>query len=130
VAESGAEAPLDESILKKDPAAEKEPDAGAVDSDKAKTMFAARAPSLAAVFWSKFPRPTDPPTAPTSVTPALKNPAKAAVDKPVTEDSPALGPPMPRRSPPRVLSTMPRSPSRKRSSRRYGSEPRNGLKMN
>ena len=44
-----------EGVLKKDPAAEKAPDAGAVDSDKAKAMFAAHAP---AVFWSKFERPT------------------------------------------------------------------------
>ena len=81
-----------EDVLKKDPAAEKAPDAGAVDSDKAKAMFAAYAPRPPAVFWSKFTRPTGPPTALTSVTPALKNPAKAAVDKPVTEDSPALEP--------------------------------------
>ena len=33
-----------EGVLKKDPAAEKAPDAGAVDSDKAKAMFAAHAP--------------------------------------------------------------------------------------
>ena len=81
-----------EGVLKKDPAAEKAPDAGAVDSDKAKAKFAAHAPSPPAVFWSKFPRPTGPPTAPTGVTPALKNPAKAAVGMPVTEDSPALEP--------------------------------------
>ena len=35
VAKSGTE-----DVLKKDPAAEKAPDAGAVDSDKAKAMFA------------------------------------------------------------------------------------------
>ena len=45
-----------ENVLKKDPAAEKAPDAGPVDSDKA--MFAAHAPSPTAVFWSKFERPT------------------------------------------------------------------------
>ena len=50
-----------EDVLKKDPAAEKAPDAGPVDSDKA--MFAAHAPSSPAVFWSKFTRPTGPPTA-------------------------------------------------------------------
>ena len=43
-----------EDVLKKDPAAEKAPDAGAVDSDKAKAMFAAHAPSPTADFWSKF----------------------------------------------------------------------------
>ena len=51
VAKSGPEG-----VLKKDPAAEKAPDAGAVDSDKAKamSMFAAHAPRPTAVFWSKF----------------------------------------------------------------------------
>ncbi|EOD06781.1 hypothetical protein EMIHUDRAFT_359412 [Emiliania huxleyi CCMP1516] len=82
VAESGAEeAPLDESILKQDLAAE---EAETVDSDRAKAMFAAHKPSADAVFWSKFERPTDPPPARTGVTkngPALE---------PVTEDSPAL----------------------------------------
>ncbi|EOD22904.1 hypothetical protein EMIHUDRAFT_195332 [Emiliania huxleyi CCMP1516] len=45
-----------EDVLKKDPAAEKAPDAGAVDSDKAKamSMFASHAPRPTAVFWSKF----------------------------------------------------------------------------
>jgi len=55
-----------EDVLKKDPAAEKAPDAGPVDSDKAKAMF---------VFWSKLARPTDPPTVPNGVIkndPALK----------------------------------------------------------
>ena len=55
-----------EDVLKKDPAAEKAPDAGPVDSDKAKAMFA---------FWSKLARPTDPPTVPNGVIkndPALK----------------------------------------------------------
>ncbi|EOD26898.1 hypothetical protein EMIHUDRAFT_236319 [Emiliania huxleyi CCMP1516] len=83
VAESGAEAPLDESILKQDLAAE---EAETVDSDRAKAMFAAHKPSADAVFWSKFERPTDPPPARTGVTkngPALE---------PVTEDSPALEP--------------------------------------
>ena len=81
MAESGAEAPLDESILKQDLAAE---EAETVDSDRAKAMFAAHKPSADAVFWSKFERPTDPPPARTGVTkngPALE---------PVTEDSPAL----------------------------------------
>ena len=40
-----------EDVDKKDPAAEKAPDAGAVDSDKAKAMFAAHAPRPTAVFW-------------------------------------------------------------------------------
>ena len=78
MAESGAEAPLDESILKKDLAA-----AETVDSDRAKAMFAAHKPSANAVFWSKFERPTDPPPARTEDAPALK---------PVTEDAPALEP--------------------------------------
>ena len=43
-----------EDVLKKDPVAEKAPDAGAVDSDKAKAMFATHAPRSPAVFWSKF----------------------------------------------------------------------------
>ena len=84
MAESGAEAPLDESILKKDLAAEEATAAETVDSDRAKAMFAAHKPSADAVFWSKFERPTDPPPARTGVTkngPALE---------PVTEDSPAL----------------------------------------
>ena len=46
-----------EDVLKKDPAAEKAPDAGAVDSDKAKAMFATHVPRPTAVFWSKFERP-------------------------------------------------------------------------
>ena len=62
-----------EDVLKKDPAAEKAPDAGAVDSDKAKAMFATHAPRPPAVFWSKFTRPTGPPTAPTG---ALKGALK------------------------------------------------------
>ena len=78
-AKSGAEASLDESTLKKDPAAEKDPAADKVDSDKA--MSSAHAPSPNAVFWSKL----DPPTSPngTKEAPALK---------PVTEDAPAFKP--------------------------------------
>jgi len=82
VAKSGTE-----DVLKKDPAAEKTPDAGAVDSDKAKAMFAA--PPSPAVFWSKFPRPTGPPTAPTGAVegafkkdiPAAESGAEASVDE-------------------------------------------------
>ena len=74
VAKSGPEG-----VLKKDPAAEKAPDAGAVASDKADAMFAAHATSSPAVFWSKFTRPTGPPTAPTSaVKGALKKDIPAA----------------------------------------------------
>ena len=80
MAESGAEAPLDESILKKDLAAE---EGETVDSDRAKAMFAAHKPRADAVFWSKFERPADPPPARTEDAPALK---------PVTEDAPALEP--------------------------------------
>jgi len=84
-AKSGAEASLDESIhLKKDPAAEKDPDADALDSDKAKAMSSAHAPSPTAVFWSKLERPTDPPTAPNGVN------EEAPALKPVTEDAPAF----------------------------------------
>eukprot|EP00315_Gephyrocapsa_oceanica_P014142 CAMPEP_0185353632 /NCGR_PEP_ID=MMETSP1364-20130426/4674_1 /TAXON_ID=38817 /ORGANISM="Gephyrocapsa oceanica, Strain RCC1303" /LENGTH=504 /DNA_ID=CAMNT_0027953263 /DNA_START=40 /DNA_END=1552 /DNA_ORIENTATION=+ len=82
VAESGAEAPLDESILKKDLAAEEATAAETVDSDRAKAMFAA--PN--AVFWSKLARSTDPPAAPNGVT------TNAPVLKPVIEDAPALEP--------------------------------------
>ncbi|EOD21658.1 membrane attack complex/perforin domain-containing protein [Emiliania huxleyi CCMP1516] len=65
-------------VLKKETAAEKAPAAGAVDSDKAKAMFAAHGPSPA-VFWSKFTRPTGPPTAPTgAVKGALKKDIPAA----------------------------------------------------
>ena len=80
-AKSGAEASLDESTLKKDPAAEKDPDADAVDSGKATAMFSAHEPSPNAVFWSKL----DPPTSPngTKEAPALK---------PDTEDAPAFKP--------------------------------------
>ena len=52
-AKSGAEASLDESILKKGPAAEMAP-AAEVESDLAKAMFAAHKPSANAVSWSKF----------------------------------------------------------------------------
>ena len=83
MAESGAEAPLDESILKQDLAAE---EGETVDSDRAKAMFAAHEPSADAVFWSKFARPTDPTTAPNGVT------TNAPALKPVTEDAPALEP--------------------------------------
>jgi len=75
VAESGAEAPLDESILKKDLAAEGATAAETVDSDRAKAMFAAHKSSANAVFWSKHALSTDPPTARTGVTkngPALE----------------------------------------------------------
>ena len=80
-AKSGAEASLNESTLKKDPAAEKDPAADKVDSGKATAMFSAHEPSPNAVFWPKL----DPPTSPngTKEAPALK---------PVTEDAPAFLP--------------------------------------
>ena len=99
-----------EDVLKKDPAAEKAPDAGAVDSDKANAMFAAHAPRPTAVFWSKFTRPTGPPTAPTGAVkgalkkdiPAAESGAEASVDetgaindralKPVSKVATALKP--------------------------------------
>ena len=89
-----------EDVLKKDPAAEKAPDAGAVDSDKAKAMFTAHEPSPNAVFWSKFTRPTGPPTAPTGADGALKKDipaaesgAEACVDETgVIKNDPALKP--------------------------------------
>ena len=76
-------------VLKKDPAAGKAPDAGAVDSDKAKAMFATHAPSPTAVCLSKFTRPTGPPTAPTGAVegalkkdiPAAESDAEASVDE-------------------------------------------------
>ena len=76
-----------EDVLKKDPAAEKAPDAGPVDSDKA--MFAAHAPIPTAVFWSKFERPT--------VKGALKKAAaksgtEASFDETGVINDPALGP--------------------------------------
>ena len=84
-----------EDVLKKDPAAEKAPDAGAVDSDKAKAMFATHA-----VFWSKFTRPTGPPTAPTGAVkgalkkdiPAATSGAEACVDETGAIKNPALKP--------------------------------------
>ena len=84
MAESGAEAPLDESILKQDLAAE---EAETVDSDRAKAMFAAHKPSADAVFWSKFERPTDPPPARTGVT--KNGPALEPVTKVATAVKPA-----------------------------------------
>ena len=89
-----------EDVLKKDPAAEKAPDAGAVDSDKAKAMFAAHAPRPTAIFWSKFTRPTGPPTAPTGAvkgalkkdTPAATSGAEACVDETGAIKNPALKP--------------------------------------
>ena len=89
-----------EDVLKKDPAAEKAPDAGAVDSDKAKAMFATHAPSPPAVFWSKFTRPTGPPTGPTGAVkgalkkdiPAAESGAEASVDETGAIRNPALKP--------------------------------------
>ena len=88
-----------EGVLKKDPAAEKA--AGAVNSDKAKAMFATHAPSPPAVFWSKFTRPTGPPTAPTGAVkgalkkdiPAAESGAEASVDETgAIKNDPALKP--------------------------------------
>ena len=74
-----------EDVLKKDPAAEKAPDAGAVDSDMAKAMFATHAPRSTAVFWSKFPRPTAPTGAVKGALkkdiPAAESGAEASVDE-------------------------------------------------
>ena len=89
-----------EDVLKKDPAAEEAPDAGPVDSDKAKAMFAAHAPSSPAVFWSKLTRPTGPPTAPTGAVegalkkdiPAAESGAEASVDETGAIKNPALKP--------------------------------------
>ena len=86
-----------EDVLKKDPAAEKAPDAGAVDLDKAKATHAPRPP---AVFWSKFTRPTGPPTAPTGAVkgalkkdiPAATSGAEACVDETGAIKNPALKP--------------------------------------
>ncbi|EOD08755.1 hypothetical protein EMIHUDRAFT_459945, partial [Emiliania huxleyi CCMP1516] len=76
-----------EDVLKKDPAAEKAPDAGAFDSDKAKAMFAAHAP---AVFWSKFERPT---VVGALKKAAAKSGAEASVDETgVIKNDPALKP--------------------------------------
>ncbi|EOD21866.1 hypothetical protein EMIHUDRAFT_240843, partial [Emiliania huxleyi CCMP1516] len=81
VAKSGTE-----DVLKKDPAAVKAPDAGAVDSDKPKAMFATHAPSPPAVFWSKFtPLKKD--------IPAAESGAEACVDETgVIKNDPALKP--------------------------------------
>ena len=76
------------------------PDAGADDSDKAKAMFAAHPPSPTAVFWSKFTRPTGPPTAPTGAVkgalekdiPAAESGAEASVDETGAIKNPALKP--------------------------------------
>ena len=92
--------PGTEDVPKKDPAAEKAPDAGAVDSDKAKAMFAAHEQGPPAVFWSKFTRPTGPPTAPTGAVkgalkkdiPAAKSGAEASVDETGAIKIPALKP--------------------------------------
>ena len=85
-----------EDVLKKDPAAEKAPDAGAVDSDKAKAMFAAHAPRPTAVFWSKFPRPTAPTGAVEGALkkdiPAAESGAEASVDETGVIKNPALKP--------------------------------------
>ena len=78
-----------EDVPKKDLAAEKAPDAGAVDSDKAEATFAAHAPRPTAVFWSRFPRPPGPPMAPTGAVkgalkkdiPAAASGAEASVDE-------------------------------------------------
>ena len=89
-----------EDVPKKDPAAEKAPDAGADDSDKAEAMFAAHAPRRTAVFWSKFTRPSGPPTAPTGAVegalkkdiPAAESGAEASVDETGAIKNPALKP--------------------------------------
>ena len=89
-AKSGAEASLDESTLKKDPAAEKDPAADKVDSDKAKAMSSAHAPSPNAVFWSKL----DPPTSPngTKEAPALKPVTAGGAPLPSIKEFPAEEP--------------------------------------
>ena len=68
-------------------------------SDKAKAMFTAHEPSPNAVFWSKFTRPTGPPTAPTGADGALKKDIPAAesgveacVDETGAIKNPALKP--------------------------------------
>ena len=85
-----------EDVLKKDPAAEKAPDAGAVDSDKSKAMFATHAPRPTAVFWSKFPRPTAPTGAVKGALkkdiPAAGSGAEASVDGTGVIKNPALKP--------------------------------------
>jgi len=87
VAESGAAALLDESILKQDLAAEGATAAETVDSDRAQAMFAAHTPSANADFWSKLARSTDPPTARTGVT--KNGPALEPVSKVATAVKPA-----------------------------------------
>ena len=90
VAKSGTE-----DVLKKDLAAEKAPDAGPVDSDKAKAMFAAHAPLPTAVFWSKFERPAAGAIkgALKKDIPAAKTGAEASVDETgVIKNDPALEP--------------------------------------
>ena len=83
-----------EDVLKKDPAAEKAPDAGAVDSDKAKAMFATHAPSPPAVFWSKFERPAAGAikSALKQDIPAAESGAEASVDETGAIKNPALKP--------------------------------------
>ena len=95
MAESGAEAPLDESILKNDLAAEEATAAETVDSDRAKAMFAAHKPSENAVFWSKFERPAAGAIkgALKKDIPAAKSGAEASVDETgVIKNDPALKP--------------------------------------
>ena len=78
-----------EDVLKKDPAAEKAPDADAVDSDKAKAMFAAHAPSPTADFWSKF----DPTVKGALKKAAAQSGAEASFDETgVIKNDPALKP--------------------------------------
>ena len=89
MAESGAEAPLDESILKKDLAAEEATAAETVDSDRAKAMFAAHKPRANAVFWSKFERPADPPPARTEDAPALEPVTAGGAPLPSIKELPA-----------------------------------------
>ena len=85
-----------EDVLKKDPAAETAPEAGAVDSDKAKAMFAAHVPRSTAVFWSKYPRPTAPTGAVKGALkkdiPAAESGAEASVDETGAIKNPALKP--------------------------------------
>ena len=80
----------------KDPAAEKAPDAGAVDSDKAKAMFAAHEQGPPAVFWSKLERPTAPTGAVKGALkkdiPAAESGAEASVDETGAIKIPALKP--------------------------------------
>ena len=83
-AKFGAEA-SDESILKKDLAAEEATAAETGDSDRAKAMFAAHKPSADAVFWSKFtPLKKD--------IHAAESGAEASVDETGVIKNPALKP--------------------------------------